>query len=165
MVDQKVPFFTIQQLMHHKSPEMTLIYAQVNEKSRKQRYLDFCKAIKPNPDQKTLEPEAKKIDDNIRWLRYAITQTLPNGYCSLPVQLGACPHANACLFCEHFRTTRQFLPVFQYQLVKTKRILTLQENGPEAVKSRLKSTVEILENIINHLQEEENDNTSEKGNR
>lgn len=165
LVDQKVPFFTIQQLLHHKSPEMTLIYAQVRENNRKQRYLDFCEAVKPNPNQKVLEPEAKQIDDNIRWLRYAITQTLPNGYCSLPVQLGACPHANACLFCGHFRTTRQFLPVFQYQLVKTKRILALQEKAPEPVKARLKGTVEMLETIINDLQEGKNGKTSATGDR
>lgn len=37
------------------------------------------------------------------------TQTLPHGYCGLPVQK-SCPHANACLTCPVFITGPEFLP-------------------------------------------------------
>jgi hypothetical protein len=36
-------------------------------------------------------------------------QTLPNGYCGLPLQQ-TCPHPNACLTCDSFLTTMEFLP-------------------------------------------------------
>lgn len=47
-------------------------------------------------------------------------QTLPNGYCGLPLQR-SCPHPNACLTCDHFLTTEQFLPVHRDQLSETDR--------------------------------------------
>lgn len=37
------------------------------------------------------------------------TQTLPHGYCGLPVQK-SCPHANACLTCPVFLSGPEFLP-------------------------------------------------------
>ena len=46
------------------------------------------------------------------WMKERIArakQTLPNGYCGLPLQQ-SCPHPNACLTCDHFLTTEQFLP-------------------------------------------------------
>ncbi len=150
LVNQDVPFLTIQQLLHHKSPEMTLIYAQINEEKKKKRYLEFCNRI----GQKTafLNEEEKNIDDNLHWMRYMITQTLPNGYCSLPVRLGSCPHANACLFCDKFRTTKEFLPVLEYQLIKTKSLIRMLPQKKE-VQNRLSETVKILQSIISHLQE------------
>ena len=150
MVNQNIPFLTIQQLLHHKSPEMTLIYAQINEEKKKKRYLEFCNRI----GKKTafLNEEEKNIDDNLHWMRYMITQTLPNGYCSLPVRLGSCPHANACLFCEKFRTTKEFLPVLKYQLIKTKSLIRMLPQKKE-VQNRLFETIRILQSIIRHLQE------------
>lgn len=49
-------------------------------------------------------------------------QTLPNGYCGLPLQQ-SCPHPNACLTCDHFLTTEQFLPVHRDQLTETNRLI------------------------------------------
>lgn len=42
------------------------------------------------------------------------TQTLPHGYCGLPVQK-SCPHANACLTCPVFLTGPEFLPELREQ--------------------------------------------------
>ena len=54
--------------------------------------------------------------------RYGIaTQTLPNGYCGLPLQR-TCPHANACLTCPVFLTGPEFLPELREQ---RRRTLTL----------------------------------------
>jgi hypothetical protein len=58
--------------------------------------------------------------------RYGIaTQTLPNGYCGLPVQKPA-PHANAPLTCPVFLTGPEFLPELRQQRTRT---LTLIDNA------------------------------------
>jgi len=48
-------------------------------------------------------------------------QTLPNGYCGLPLQ--SCPHPNACLTCDSFLTTAEFLPAHRQQLQRTEELL------------------------------------------
>jgi hypothetical protein len=45
-------------------------------------------------------------------------QTLANGYCGLPLQQ-TCPHPNACLTCDSFLTTVEFLPQHREQLART----------------------------------------------
>lgn len=45
-------------------------------------------------------------------------QTLPNGYCGLPLQQ-RCPHPNACLTCDNFLTTSEFLPLHRDQLERS----------------------------------------------
>ncbi len=46
------------------------------------------------------------------------TQTLPNGYCGLPIQK-SCPHANACLTCPVFVTGPEFLSQLREQRHRT----------------------------------------------
>jgi hypothetical protein len=49
-------------------------------------------------------------------------QTLPNGYCGLPLQQ-QCPHPNACLTCDNFLTTSEFLPHHRDQLERTDELI------------------------------------------
>jgi hypothetical protein len=49
-------------------------------------------------------------------------QTLPNGYCGLPLQQ-RCPHPNACLTCDSFLTTAEFLPAHRDQLHRTEQLI------------------------------------------
>ncbi len=53
-------------------------------------------------------------------------QTLPNGYCGLPLQQ-TCPHPNACLTCDNFLTTAQFLPIHIEQLERTEQLQNTRE--------------------------------------
>jgi len=53
-------------------------------------------------------------------------QTLPNGYCGLPLQQ-TCPHPNACLTCPSFLTTVEFLPQHREQLQRTDDLITQAE--------------------------------------
>ena len=55
------------------------------------------------------------------------TQTLPHGYCGLPVQK-SCPHANACLTCPVFLTGQEFLPELREHRGRT---LTLIEKAKQ----------------------------------
>jgi len=61
------------------------------------------------------------LDDN---------QTLPNGFCGLPLQQ-SCPH-NACLTCDHFFTTPEHLPIHREQLDRTRMLLAdAREHGQQ----------------------------------
>lgn len=52
-----------------------------------------------------------------------LAQALTNGYCSIPIIAGPCPHPNACLNCGHFRTDVTFLEVHRAELNETERVI------------------------------------------
>ncbi|HHT9917139.1 TPA: hypothetical protein ACT9LE_002455 [Legionella pneumophila] len=59
-----------------------------------------------------------------------MSQSLPNRLCSLPLTQQKCPHANACLTCTHFRTSKQYLPQHKAQLEETNKLIErAKENG------------------------------------
>lgn len=85
--------------------------------------------------------------------RYGITtQTLPNGYCGLPVQK-SCPHANACLTCPVFLTGPEFLPELRQQRTRT---LTLIDNATTCGRTRVaemnQQVVDNLDRMIGELE-------------
>ena len=59
------------------------------------------------------------------------TQTLPNGYCGLPLQR-TCPHANACLTCPVFLTGPEFLPELREQQQRTLTLIDVSESNGQA---------------------------------
>lgn len=149
LIRNDVPLATVQRLLHHASPEMTLCYAQIDEETKKRRYLEFCQKI--HPERKTLPPQEQAVDDEMRWMHHVIHQILPNGFCSLPTELGVCPHANACLFCSSFYTTKEFLPVLRYQREKIRMLKKMQTTIPP----RMQQVDERLEELIHALEGED----------
>jgi hypothetical protein len=79
-------------------------------------------------------------------------QTLPNGFCGLPLQQ-TCPHPNACLTCDHFLTTGEFLPIHREQLDRTRELLAdARERGQQRLVD-INEPVELnLVRIIDGLQ-------------
>ncbi len=59
------------------------------------------------------------------------TQTLPNGWCGLPIQK-RCPHANACLTCPVFLTGPEFLPELREQRRRTLTLIDVSQNDGRA---------------------------------
>jgi hypothetical protein len=49
-----------------------------------------------------------------------------NGYCGLPLQQ-TCPHPNACLTCDSFLTTSEFLDQHRDQLTRTEQLIAQAE--------------------------------------
>ncbi|MGH2874276.1 MAG: hypothetical protein ACRDL5_17675, partial [Solirubrobacteraceae bacterium] len=79
-------------------------------------------------------------------------QTLPNGYCGLPLQQN-CPHPNACLTCDHFLTSEEFLPVHRAQLVETEQLIAeAQAQGSERKREMNESVRVNLVRIIEGLE-------------
>ncbi|GDY70478.1 MULTISPECIES: transposase [Streptomyces] len=86
------------------------------------------------------------------------TQTLPNGYCGLPVQK-TCPHANACLTCPVFLTGPEFLPELREQRTRT---LTLIDNAKSCGHSRMtEMNQQVADNLDRMIGEMEDDQETE----
>jgi hypothetical protein len=79
-------------------------------------------------------------------------QTLPNGYCGLPLQQ-SCPHPNACLTCDHFLTTEEFLPLRCDQLERTEQLLADAERNGSQRLVKMNTPVKLnLVRIIHRLE-------------
>ncbi|HAT1659549.1 TPA: tyrosine-type recombinase/integrase [Legionella pneumophila] len=151
MINNGVPQVIVQQYLGHESPEMTARYAQIHDTTMKKAFINFQEKmvdIKGNVSSSDEHINAKWLKKNI------MSQSLPNGLCALPLSQKRCPHANACLTCSNFRTTKQYLPNHKAQLVETNKIIeNAKQNGWQRlvemntdVASNLKSIIEQLEN-------------------
>lgn len=146
MINNGVPQYIVQKYLGHESPEMTNTYAKIQDKKMKKEFNKLTNG-KENIDIYG-NKNTKIIDEDTEWLRKNISgQSLPNGYCYLPVKAGSCPHANACLTCDYFRTDKRFLPVHKNHLQRTKRIIKkAKENKWER---QVKMNTKVKNNLIN----------------
>lgn len=151
LVNNKIPFLEIQKLLHHSSPEMSMIYAKVSEQERKKRYNRFCDST--GHISLKLNEKEMAVHDDVAWMHYMLGQILPNGYCSYPARLGVCPHANRCLFCDQFKTTVEFLPVLKRQLLKVNCLMDRAGHGEnEEYRKTLEKVHQKLQLIISSLE-------------
>jgi len=79
------------------------------------------------------------------------TQTLPHGYCGLPVQK-SCPHANACLTCPLFLTGPEFLPELREHRGRTLTLIDKSKaNGHTRVAEMNKEVLTNLDKMIDQI--------------
>lgn len=133
LINQDVPQHIVQQLMDHVSPEMTNHYARLHDKTLRDAWAKARK-IDAQGSEVALKDDHPLAD--AQWLRTGIAQakqTLPNGYCGMPIQ-SDCEHANPCLTCPLFITTPAFLPQHEAQLRST---LTLIDKSEAAGHGRI----------------------------
>ena len=85
--------------------------------------------------------------------RYSIaTQTLPNGYCGLPLQR-SCPHANACLTWPVFLTGPEFLPELREQRHRTLTLIDVsRSNGHSRMLEMNQQVLTNLERMIGEIE-------------
>jgi hypothetical protein len=123
MINNGVPQHIVQRFLGHETAKMTTVYAHIMDSALKQAVEDY--RAKKVDISGTVVPDrgAAVSEDALVLKRNVQAQALPNGQCHLPVQAGACPHANACLTCGHFRTTARFLPVLKQQLADAERMV------------------------------------------
>lgn len=139
-----VPIATIQKaVLGHQELQMTLSYVE--------RPDSFKKLQEDKYIEKTGEVKLTKwLKDNLRG------RVLANGICGQPEILGNCPNADACLTCEHFKTSKSFLPVLQNQLETIKSRLPIYEtDGCLPNIETAKEQISILETLIQKIKEME----------
>lgn len=154
MINAEVPIVAISRWLDHSSIAMTEVYARLSDEALKREFERYQQRVNINGEIIPIDPAG--LVSEAAWMKERIArakQTLPNGYCGLPLQQ-SCPHPNACLTCDHFLTTEQFLPVHREQLAETERLIgTAIEQGSER-KREMNETVRVnLQRIIDSLEQ------------
>ncbi|RIV29802.1 site-specific integrase [Micromonospora radicis] len=144
LINRDVPQEVVQLLLDHSSPHMTSHYAKISNATVRRKWEQAVK-VNIRGEHVTLAPDGPLAQAQWANLRFGIaTQTLPNGYCGLPVQK-SCPHANACLTCPVFVTGAEFLPQLREQRVRT---LTLLDNAAQSGHARV---TEMNQQVLTNL--------------
>ncbi|WP_432489329.1 tyrosine-type recombinase/integrase [Kineococcus sp. SYSU DK018] len=131
LINADVPQHIVQQLLDHVSPQMTNHYARLHDKTLREAW---AKARKINAQGHTVELADDHPLAQAQWTRAGLSrakQTLPNGYCSMPLQ-SDCEHANPCLTCPLFITTPAFLPQHEEQLRITLELIDVSQKAGHA---------------------------------
>jgi integrase len=141
MINNDVSLPAIQRMLDHDSPEMTARYARIKDQTLRREWQRYQERINIQGDVVRLDPGGPLTD--AAWALENLArakQTLPNGYCGLPLQQ-TCPHPNACLTCDNFLTTVEFLPAHREQLQRTDELIVA------AIASGAQRLVEINEPV------------------
>jgi integrase len=144
LINRDVPQEVIRVLLDHESTQMTAHYARITDQTVRRRWEQATK-ININGERVELDPDGPLAQAQWAKTRYGMaTQTLPHGYCGLPVQK-SCPHANACLTCPVFLTGPEFLPELREHRGRT---LTLIDRAEAAGHTRVaQMNTEVLTNL------------------
>jgi hypothetical protein len=91
------------------------------------------------------------------------TQTLPNGYCGLPLQK-SCPHANACLTCPVFLTGPEFLPELHEQRRRTLTLIDVSTaKGHDRMIEMNHHVLANLDRMIGEVEKDQPEDTADAG--
>jgi len=148
-----VPMDTVRRLLDHDSSEMTARYATIKDQTLRREWERYQQRINVRGEVIALDPAGPMSD--AAWAKENLArakQTLPNGFCGLPLQQ-TCPHPNACLTCDHFLTTPEFLPLHRDQLQRTQELLAAARREGRQRLVAMNEPVEVnLLRIIDGLQ-------------
>ena len=136
--------------------QMTAHYARITDRTVRRRWEEATR-VNIKGERVTIDPDGPLGQAQWAKTRYGIaTQTLPNGYCGLPLQQ-SCPHANACLTCPVFITGPEFLPELREQ---RRRTLTLIDGAELKGQARVaEMNKRVLTNLDCMITEIEKDKT------
>lgn len=144
LINRDVPQEVVRVLLDHESTQMTAHYARITDQTVRRRWEQATK-VNVQGERVVLDPDGPLAQAQWAKTRYGIaTQTLPHGYCGLPVQQ-SCPHANACLTCPVFVTGPEFLPELRDHRGRT---LTLIQTARSAGQTRV---VQMNQQVLTNL--------------
>ncbi|WP_423231399.1 tyrosine-type recombinase/integrase [Bacillus cereus] len=157
MINNGVPQHIVQKFLGHESPEMTSRYAHIFDETLKIEFEKFQERLVTKEGEFVDFEKGEVNTTDFQWFKKNINaQVLPNGYCRLPIVTGPCPHANACLDCTHFCTSKKFLKEHEEHLNRTEELLTYaMKNQWQRQIETNKRVKEKLEHIIHSLKETE----------
>lgn len=128
MINNEVSLDVVQRMLDHGSPEMTARYATIKDQTLRREWERFQQRINIASELIPLDRAGSPMSD-AAWALENLArakQTLPNGYCGLPLQQ-TCPHPNACPTCDSFLTTIEFLTSHREQLTRTEQLIAQAE--------------------------------------
>jgi integrase len=144
LINRDVPQEVVRILLDHESHQMTSHYAKITDQTVR-RHWEQATRVNIKGERVSIDPEGPLAQAQWAKTRYSMaTQTLPNGYCGLPLQR-TCPHANACLTCPVFLTGPEFLPELREQRRRTLTLIDVSERNGQ---SRM---VEMNQQVLTNL--------------
>jgi len=154
LINQDVPQEVVRVLLDHESTQMTAHYARITDQTVRRRWEQATK-VNINGERIDIDPDGPLAQAQWAKTRYGMaTQTLPHGYCGLPVQK-SCPHANACLTCPVFLTGPEFLPELREHRGRTLTLIDKAEaNGHTRVAQMNNEVLTNLDKMIGGIGEE-----------
>jgi integrase/transposase-like protein len=160
MINNNVPQHIVQKYLGHESPTMTMRYAHIHDQTLKKEIAQFHDSRVVNVAGEVVESTNAELDTNLDLhliKKNVLAQALSNGSCARPIQLGECPHANACLTCGDFRTTIEFLDQHKTQLEETEKLVQNAEAKGWKRQAEMNARVrDNLKKIITTLESEDN---------
>ncbi|MDQ3422667.1 MAG: site-specific integrase [Actinomycetota bacterium] len=152
LINRDVPQEVVRILLDHESTQMTAHYARITDQTVRRRWEQATK-VNINGERVTLDPDGPLAQAQWAKTRYGIaTQTLPHGYCGLPVQK-SCPHANACLTCPVFLTGPEFLPELREHRGRTLTLIDQAEcSGHTRVLEMNQQVLTNLDRVISEVE-------------
>jgi hypothetical protein len=142
---------------------MTSHYAKITDKTVRRRW-EAATKVNVKGERVTLDPDGPLAQAQWAKTRYGMaTQTLPNGYCGLPLQK-SCPHANACLTCPVFLTGPEFLPELREQRHRTLTLIDVSgSKGQTRVVEMNKQVLNNLDRMIGEAEKDEQEDAADAG--
>jgi len=136
---------------------MTAHYARITDQTVRRQWEKATK-VNVQGERVVIDPDGPLAQAQWAKTRYGIaTQTLPHGYCGLPVQQ-SCPHANACLTCPMFVTTAEFLPQHRTHRGQIIELITAaQARGQTRLAEMNQQVLGNLDRIIDTLDHDADD--------
>jgi ferredoxin len=125
---------------------------RITDQTVRRRWEEAAK-VNINGEHVSIDPDGPLAQAQWAKTRYGMaTQTLPNGYCGLPIQK-RCPHANACLTCPVFITGPEFLPELRHQRQRTLTLIsTADATGQSRMTEMNEQVAANLDRMISELE-------------
>jgi integrase len=160
LVNNGMSILHVQKLMAHTSPEMTIVYAQILDKTKKSEWERAnnkgAVRLKSNGEITEADLKGQAIEQGLEleWIRHNLDSVrLDHGFCikSPKVNCSFLEHSieAPCIKnnCPSFHVDKSFLPYYEQQLSKMESDIEIYKN-----KNRLRS-IEILQPKLNRYKE------------
>jgi integrase len=153
--------YEVQTFLGHKSAIMMQSYAEINDDSLREKYLEYMKGSVDFDGRKVDTADNAAVDVERLRDRF-MRSTLPNGFCTLPEKQRCEYLPSPCLSCTFFRTTRTYLPIHIRQRDDAIRELDLaREDGRQRAAEVHEKTITQLNKIIDGLNQAEASETTD----
>ncbi|MDJ0694760.1 tyrosine-type recombinase/integrase [Mastigocoleus sp. MO_188.B34] len=162
MINNGVPQHIVQRYLGHESPEMTMVYAHIHDKTLRKEIEKYHDSRVVNFQGETSELDETILSSNndLEWFKKNVqARALEHGYCARPKVLGNCDISgfDGCYNCPHWRTNKNFLLILKDTLERTNNVLQKAKNcGWELQVNKNTPIKDNLEKVIKSL-EEDND--------
>lgn len=162
-VEQGMGISIIQQILGHRSLQMTVHYATVTENTlyEKWKNTEDLGLFRVNVETNRLEQVNLDSDDGKNLIRYEYVKKnldavkVPFGVCFKPSKLPCKQQMNHCLTCASFCTTVENIPEYEEEIDHIRKQIEISERcGRELWAEKNKIYLEILEDTLKRVKEQ-----------